>query len=82
MPRRINDTCINCGWCVTQCPVDCISFNEDRMITEIDERICIDCGACQQVCPVSSINEVIKELREAKEDDTHEKNKFNLFNKG
>lgn len=71
MPRRIDeDKCISCGWCIPQCPVDCISHNEDRFTVEIDESICIDCGACQQVCPTTAINEAIlnitKEYKEKK----------------
>lgn len=69
MPRRIDDKCINCGWCIPQCPVDCIAFNEDKMITEIDESICIDCGACQQVCPTDAIREVLNLFKGGKNKD-------------
>ncbi len=55
MPRYINEDCIACGACVSECPVDCIS--EGSPIYVIDEDACIDCGACQEVCPTDAISE-------------------------
>ncbi|MFI3330064.1 MAG: 4Fe-4S binding protein [bacterium] len=52
MPRRITDTCIACGACAAECPVDCITDGE---IYVIDADTCIDCGACEAACPVSAI---------------------------
>ncbi|HHX80937.1 MAG TPA: 4Fe-4S binding protein [Acholeplasmataceae bacterium] len=54
MPRFILDSCIACGSCQAECPVDCISEGD---IYVIDEEACIDCGACQEVCPVEAIIE-------------------------
>lgn len=54
MPRWIDETCIACGSCQAECPVDCISEGD---IYVIDEDICIDCGACEEVCPVGAIHE-------------------------
>lgn len=54
MPRIIHDTCIACGACQPECPVDCISEGE---IYVIDPDVCIDCGACEAVCPVDAITE-------------------------
>ena len=54
MPRYIIDTCIACGSCQAECPVDCIAEGE---IYVIDEDACIDCGACQEGCPVDAILE-------------------------
>lgn len=54
MPRFITDTCVACGSCAAECPVDCISEGE---IYVIDPSLCIDCGACQEVCPVDCIIE-------------------------
>jgi ferredoxin len=54
MPRFITDTCIACGSCAAECPVDCISEGD---IYVIDPSLCIDCGACQEVCPVDCIIE-------------------------
>ncbi len=54
MPRKIQDTCIACGACAAECPVECIS---DGDIYSIDADVCIDCGACEAVCPTESILE-------------------------
>jgi NAD-dependent dihydropyrimidine dehydrogenase PreA subunit len=52
MAYKINDTCIGCGACVGECPVDAISEGTPFVI---DAATCIDCGACAAVCPVSAI---------------------------
>jgi len=52
MAYKISDTCIGCGACVGECPVDAISEGTPY---EIDPATCIDCGACAAVCPVSAI---------------------------
>lgn len=48
-------TCISCGTCEPECPVDAISEGDDSYIIDADE--CIDCGACADVCPVDAISE-------------------------
>ncbi|MDA3931282.1 MAG: 4Fe-4S binding protein [Tenericutes bacterium] len=52
MPRFIIDTCIACGTCKENCPVDCI---EEGDIYVVDEDACIDCGVCEANCPVDCI---------------------------
>lgn len=54
MPRLITDSCIACGACEPECPVECISAGD---IYKIDPECCIDCGACDPVCPVEAIIE-------------------------
>ncbi len=54
MPRKVTDACIGCGACVSECPVDAITLEEQSVI---DPNVCIDCGACQSVCPVDAIVE-------------------------
>ncbi len=56
MAYQIDDTCINCGACEPECPVDCISQGEEIYV--INEEICIDCGACANVCPVDAPKQV------------------------
>ena len=52
MAYKINEECINCGACSSECPVSCISEGESTYV--IDESECIDCGACSDVCPVNA----------------------------
>lgn len=53
MAYVINDSCIACGACQPECPVDCISEGD---IYKIDEDQCINCGSCAAVCPVGAPN--------------------------
>ena len=53
MSYKINDSCINCGACPSECPVECISAQGSQHV--IDADVCIDCGACAAVCPVDAI---------------------------
>lgn len=55
MAYFINDACIKCGACESECPVSCIK--EGDTVYVIDPDICISCGACAGVCPVSAPNE-------------------------
>lgn len=48
------DTCISCGTCAGECPVDAISTGDDAYV--IDADTCIDCGTCASVCPVDAID--------------------------
>lgn len=52
MAYRIDDSCINCGACALECPVEAISENDG--IHVVDEDACIDCGACAGACPVDA----------------------------
>ncbi len=52
MAKKILDTCVACGACQAECPVDAIREGD---IFVIDADQCIDCGACQGVCPTESI---------------------------
>lgn len=53
MAHIISDTCISCGACEPECPVDAISAGDSQYV--IDADVCIDCGACVAVCPTDSI---------------------------
>ena len=50
----INDSCVSCGACAAECPVECISEGD---IYVVDADVCIDCCACEAVCPTDSIVE-------------------------
>ena len=53
MAFRISDTCIACGTCAANCPVQCITEGTPYCINESE---CIDCGTCAANCPVEAIN--------------------------
>ena len=53
MAYTINDDCISCGVCVSECPVDAISEGDGKYV--IDEGLCTDCGNCAGVCPTDAI---------------------------
>lgn len=55
MAYNINDDCISCGACASECPVACISDNGSKYVINPDE--CISCGACASVCPVDAPHE-------------------------
>jgi ferredoxin len=52
MAYKIEDTCISCGACASECPVSCISQGD--AIYVVEAASCIDCGNCANVCPVGS----------------------------
>ncbi len=54
MAYTIEDACVACGSCISDCPVEAISEGD---IYVIDADKCIDCGACASTCPVGAIKE-------------------------
>ena len=54
MAHIINDDCIMCGACASECPVEAISEGDPKYI--IDPEICTDCGSCVEVCPADAID--------------------------
>lgn len=52
MAYKITDSCISCGACASNCPVNCISQGDEKY--EIDDSMCINCGTCASVCPVNA----------------------------
>ncbi len=52
MAYAIQDTCIKCGACESECPVGAISEGDATYVIDPDQ--CISCGACAGVCPVEA----------------------------
>lgn len=52
MSYKINDSCISCGACAADCPVEAISEGDSQFVIDADK--CIDCGACAGTCPVGA----------------------------
>jgi ferredoxin len=50
----INDDCIACGLCESECPVEAITEGDGKYV--IDAELCTDCGNCASVCPVQAPN--------------------------
>ena len=55
MAYVINDTCVSCGSCAGECPVNAIAQGDGKY--EIDADACISCGTCAGVCPTGAISE-------------------------
>jgi formate hydrogenlyase subunit 6/NADH:ubiquinone oxidoreductase subunit I len=55
MAYLINDSCVSCGACVSECPVEAIAEGDSTY--EINADTCIDCGVCVDSCPVDAIVE-------------------------
>lgn len=42
--------CVQCGACVSVCPVEVFTYNKDRTIS-IDLTRCVLCKTCMEMCP-------------------------------
>ena len=52
MAYKIDSSCISCGACAAECPVEAIAEGNGKY--EIDASKCLDCGNCANVCPVGA----------------------------
>lgn len=54
--EKDGEKCIDCGACISLCPMDALGFGEDFSV-ELDEEKCIGttCGLCVDTCPVDAI---------------------------
>jgi len=48
------ERCLGCGQCVSECPVQAISFQADGKV-EIDHDKCISCSKCISICSAKAI---------------------------
>ncbi|MBQ4433328.1 MAG: 4Fe-4S binding protein [Bacteroidales bacterium] len=53
MAYKISDSCVACGSCAGECPVEAIS---EGSIYQIDPDKCIECGACAAAGPQEAIS--------------------------
>lgn len=52
---RLNeDSCFECGACVSVCPTKALSLSDDYSLN-LDEDKCVYCKACIPVCPVGAL---------------------------
>ena len=54
MAYVINDDCISCGACESECPSNSISEGDELYV--IDPKTCTDCGDCVDSCPTDAIS--------------------------
>jgi L-aspartate semialdehyde sulfurtransferase ferredoxin len=62
LPKLIevdSEKCLNCGSCVSVCPVEAITFADDLSVTFNKEK-CVGstCSACVDACPARAIKSV------------------------
>jgi len=54
--EKDEDRCIDCGVCVSICPMDAITYGEDHSVNLEGERCNgITCGLCVDACPQAAI---------------------------
>ena len=52
--KKDEDLCIDCGACVSLCPVRAISLDKDWTI-DVNDKECIGCKLCTFSCPTKAI---------------------------
>ncbi|MCW4006853.1 MAG: 4Fe-4S dicluster domain-containing protein [Candidatus Bathyarchaeota archaeon] len=62
LPKLIEvdaDKCISCGSCVSLCPVEAITLDEDsKVIFDQDKCVGSTCSACVDACPMQAIKSI------------------------
>ena len=52
--KKDEEKCIDCGACISLCPVNAICPADDWTV-EVDDQLCIGCGFCTFSCPTRAI---------------------------
>ena len=67
-----SEECISCGACLTLCPVEAITFDEDATVVFNQEK-CLGstCSACVDACPSKAIKSVKQNSAEITANNTH-----------
>ena len=55
-PVMNKEKCVECGICLTYCPVNSIEFKDDKYVVNYD--FCKGCGICANECPKGAIDMV------------------------
>ena len=58
---QMPNNCIQCGYCIAECPQDAIFFDEDGKIA-IDRDKCGRCMTCVNVCTANALRTVAEEM--------------------
>ncbi|MFW9950561.1 MAG: 4Fe-4S binding protein, partial [Candidatus Thorarchaeota archaeon] len=51
----LSHKCTGCKSCLSICPFNAITFDENKKIAEINKILCKGCGTCVAACPSSAI---------------------------
>lgn len=52
--KKDDEKCIDCGACISLCPVKAIHSLDDWTV-DVDDELCIGCGFCTFSCPTRAI---------------------------
>jgi len=53
---KIDETlCSGCKTCISLCPYNAITFDEEKKVSVINEALCKGCGTCAAACPSGAI---------------------------
>ncbi|MEX1246971.1 MAG: CoB--CoM heterodisulfide reductase iron-sulfur subunit A family protein [Anaerolineales bacterium] len=52
----IAEQCSGCRICNDLCPFNAISFDEQKMVSEVHQALCQGCGTCVAACPAGAIS--------------------------
>ena len=52
---RDDERCVNCGACISICPVDVFVFGDDWSVDSIVDK-CVRCGVCISGCPLCALS--------------------------
>jgi ferredoxin len=52
--KKDEDKCVDCGECVSLCPVEAITI-DGKWTVLLDDQKCIGCGFCMSSCPTKAI---------------------------
>ena len=53
--RWHEEKCVDCGVCVSICPVGALSLNKETFKLDFNYDKCVVCGYCVEACPLQAI---------------------------